>query len=90
MARNKYIKCLICLKNIRSDHMKTHKHEESDKKKYPMKTCVVCEKTMIGKNLPRHMKIHNKKSKEMSKDILQYQEQYDKDKRDDEIVKGLI
>ena len=90
MGRNRYIKCSTCLKSIRSDHMKTHKHEISAKKKYPMKSCIICKKKMIGSNLIRHVKIHNKPSKEMLNDVLQYQRKYESEKCDGVVIKELI
>ena len=61
MGRNKYIQCSICLKSIRSDNMKFHKHNKDVK--YKMKICPICKKLMILTNLARHMKIHAKQSK---------------------------
>ena len=90
MARNRYIKCSTCLKFIRSDHIKTHKHKESGKKKYPMKTCIICKKKVIGKNLIRHVKTHNTSSREMINHLLQYQRQYEKDTCDGVVLKELI
>ena len=63
---------------------------ESDKKKYPMKRCIICKKKMIGKNLIRHAKTHNTSSKEMINHLLQYQRQYEKDTCDGVVLKELI
>ena len=90
MGRNRYIKCSTCFKSIRSDHVKTHKHEVSAKKKYPMKSCIICKKKMIGGNLIRHVKTHNKLSKEMLSDVLQYQRKYESEKCDGVVIKELI
>ena len=89
MGRNRYIKCVTCQKNIRSDHMKTHNHNKSEEK-YTMKTCIICKKEMIGKNLFRHMKTHNASSKSMINNLRQYQRQYEKEKCDGIVLTDLI
>ena len=63
MGRNKYIKCEICSKDIRSDWIKKHVHKEEVKKTYQKKTCIVCKQSVNAGNLARHMKTHDKKTK---------------------------
>merc|ERR1712138_211469 len=45
---------------------------------------------MIGGNLIRHVKTHNKLSKEMLSDVLQYQRKYESEKCDGVVIKELI
>merc|ERR1712138_204372 len=45
---------------------------------------------MIGGNLIRHVKTHNKLSKEMLGDVLQYQRKYESEKSDGVVIKELI
>ena len=54
-----------------------------------MKSCIICKK-MIGSNLIRHVKTHNKLSKEMLNDVLQYQRKYESEKCDGVVIKELI
>ena len=37
MGRNRYIECSICFKNIRSDHMKTHKYDKYTKERFTLR-----------------------------------------------------
>ena len=58
MGRNRFIRCRICSKNIRSDNMKLHTHVKVQVSKYTMKICPTCNKTMVYSNLVRHMRTH--------------------------------
>ena len=94
MGRNRYIQCSICLKNIRSDKMKNHKHGENVnmKKKYPMKSCRVCEKNMIGKHLVRHMKTHESSFRysKILEDMRSDQKKIKLAREDGEFIKKVI
>ena len=90
MGRNKYIKCKVCSKDIRSDKIKKHIHEEGIQKKYPMKGCSICKKIMIAGNISRHMKAHDLKSKEIITDILQSQKKFDDKKEASSLLKTVL
>ena len=84
MARNKYIWCNTCSKNIRSD--KRHDHGEA----YKMKTCSVCHKTMIAGNLSRHMKTHTKTKDNILVNIKNDQECFNQLQETGQVVEELL
>ena len=84
MARNKYIRCLVCSKNVRSD--KRHTHGE---KAYRMKSCSVCHKSMNTGNLSRHMKTHTK-TQGILDNIKKDQEDFDQVRKTGQIVEELL
>ena len=78
MGRNKYIQCKICLKKFRSDNIKRHEEQHhTQKSKYQMKSCSICQKSMIAWHLSRHMKIHNNSEKQILEYIKSDQKCYD-------------
>ena len=69
MGRNKYIPCEVCLQSFRSDKIRAHLKQHGVGSKYPMKTCPVCQKTMIARHLPRHQKVHKKLENDILRNI---------------------
>ena len=84
MARNKYIRCLVCSKNVRSD--KLHAHGETT---YKMKSCLVCHKSMIFQNLSRHMKTHTK-TQNILDNLKKDQEHFNHVRETGQIVEELL
>ena len=84
MGRNKYICCLVCSKNVRSD--KQHVHGEKTCK---MKTCSVCHKSMNSGHLSRHMKTHTK-TQTILHNLKKDQEHFNRVKETGQIVEALL
>ena len=84
MARNKYTRCLVCSKNVRSD--KVHTHGE---KTHRMKSCPVCHKSMITGHLSRHMKTHTK-TRGILDNIKKDQEHFDQVRKTGQIVEDVL
>ena len=89
MGKHRYIKCEICSKSIRSDWIKKHNHNNK-MRKYPTKNCVICKKTIIAKNLSRHIKTHDLKSKEIMTDIQKSQNKFDEMKETGSLIKKML
>ena len=91
MGRHRYIQCKICLKSFRSDKIKPREERHhAQKSKYQMKSCSICQKSMIAWHLSRHMKIHNNSEKEILENIKSDQKCYDDFGNKGKIVKGLL
>ena len=85
MARNKYIRCKVCSKNVRSD--KQHSHGENA---YSMKSCSICHKSMIAGNLFRHMKTHTKTKQGILNNIKKDQEHLIQLRETGQIIEELL
>ena len=91
MGRNKYIQCKVCLKSFRSDKLKSHEELHHERKfKYRMKSCSMCQKSMIAWNLKRHMTIHKKSEKEILENIKSDQKCYEDIENKGKILKDLL
>ena len=66
MGRNRYIECSICFKNIRSDHMKTHKHDKYTKERFTLRDKLFSSKllseliTKTPENIEKTSPLNNK------------------------------
>ena len=69
MGRNKYTRCKICLRRLRSDKLKSHQKQHEQKSKYQMKNCSICKRFIARKNLARHLKVHKNTTKEILQNI---------------------
>ena len=97
MGRNKYVQCRTCLKQIRSDNLKLHIHKPpiqsmSIRKKYCVKVCSHCNKTMKSGNFARHMQRHKKSALE-NKTMAKFQDdknKFEEMKHTGNIIKQLM
>ena len=90
MGRNKAIQCEVCMKNIRSDHFKTHRKQHKTRANYPMKRCTICNKNMIASNLKRHEKVHNDSLRQIRDNVQHDQSEYDNAIKIGEMVKETL
>ena len=68
--------------------MKRHSH--SNVKKYVMKNCLICHKSMIAGHLTRHMRTHKESAKELVNIIKGDQEVLEKQKQSAPIIRAAI
>ena len=90
MDRHKYIPCEVCLKSLRSDKIRAHLKQHGGGSKYPMKTCPVCQKTMIAWHLARHQKAHKKLVNDILENIKADQSNFNEIEQTGEILRDLL
>ena len=90
MGRHTTVQCRVCLKSFRSDKLKAHSKRHEGQSKYRMKTCTICQKTMIAGNLARHLKVHNNTAEEILQNMKSDQRIYQDIERTGVIVKEMM
>ena len=90
MGRNKFIRCEVCMKSVRSDRIKAHREQHKKGAKYPTETCPICQKNMIAWHLKRHEKVHTASLNQILDNVRHDQEAYANTIKTGELVKEAL
>ena len=65
-------------------------HESRDSPRNKMKTCTICRKEVISKNMARHLKVHLVNYSEIRKNMKADQDEYHNEMNIGEVVRDVM